>query len=111
MLGKRELYQQIDLLRIDPALMTRLDGRPRKAAAAENLSPLHGEVDLGTARIAGDRLELRAEHVVEDRRELVCVVTDAIGADHRLLPARILQGRHARRMPGDADADLVVGAA
>ena len=83
-LGERELHQQVEALVAHPVLMRGLDGRPWEAATAEHLAALHRDVDLGAAGIAGDHLELGAEHVVEDRGELIGVVGGAAGADDEL---------------------------
>src|SRR5205823_5798937 len=84
---------------------------PRPAAAALHLAALHGEADFVAARIAGDDLHLGAEHAVDDTRKLVGVGRGAGAADDQLPRQQILEPGDAAGAPGDADADLVVGAA
>src|SRR5262249_29619906 len=100
-----------DRLVVDPALVGRQHARPRPAAASLHLAALHGERDIVAAGIAGHDLELGAEHAVDDARELVGVGGLAGAADDQFLRHDVFQLGDAARLPGDADADLVVGAA
>src|SRR5258705_8810937 len=91
--------------------MRRLHARPRPAAAALHLAALHGEAALVAARIAGDDLHLGAKDAVDDPRALIGVGRGAGAADDQLAGHQVLEPRDAAGAPGDADADLVVGAA
>ncbi len=84
-LCERQLHQDVDRLVVDPALVRRQHARPRPAAAALHLAALHRQRDVVAARIAGDDLELGAEHAVEDARELIGVGRRAGAADDQLL--------------------------
>ena len=111
MLVEGELRQDGDRLVVEPALVRRQHARPRPAAASLHLAALHGHRDVVAAGIAGDDLELGAEHAVENAWELVGVGGLAGAADDQLLREHVFQLGDAAALPGDADADLVVGAA
>ena len=108
---ERELRQHGDRLVVDPAFVCRQDARPRPAAASLHFAALHGHRNVVAAGIAGDDLELGPEHAVEDAGELVGVGGLAGAAHDQLLREHVFQLGDAAALPGDADADLVVGAA
>src|ERR1700738_948456 len=91
--------------------MQALDARPGPAATTFHLAALHRQIDVVAARIAGDDLESGAEHRIGDLGELIRIRARSGRADDQLAPQRVREGRDAARVPGDADADLVVGAA
>jgi len=111
MLRQRHLRQNDDLLARDPVGPCRHHARQRPAAAALNLAAFEREADVIAAGIAGDDLELGAEHGVEHRGELIGVVTGAGRADGERLRQHILEFADAGGSQRDADADLVIGAA
>jgi hypothetical protein len=87
------------------------DARPRPAATTLDLAAFHGERDVIAAGIAADDLELGAENTVENARKLIGIGSLAGATDDELLFERIFKLGDAARLPGDADAHLVVGAA
>src|SRR5215216_910144 len=109
MLRQSHLEQDVDLLLVEPGLVRRLHGGPRPAAAALHLAALHGKVDVVTAGVAGYDLEFGAEHAVGYFGKLKRIGRGAAGADDQLLREHVLPFGDAGRVPGDADADLVVG--
>ena len=111
MLVERKLDQDGELLVVEPSLVRRLHARPRPAAAALHLAALHREPDLVAARIAGDDFILVPSTPLSDLRELVGVGRAAGAADDQLLGQQVLELGDAAGVPGDADADFVVGAA
>src|SRR5262249_38363373 len=111
MLTQRVLHQQADLFLFYPPPAGRLHGRPRNAAASLRFATLHREIDFVTSRIAGYHLELGAEHVVEQRGILIRIVGHSAGADHELSLLSILERLDAGGVPGDANTDLIIGAA
>src|SRR5262249_14951257 len=112
MLLERELHQDGDLVVGHPGLAGGLYARPRPAAATVDLAPLHREVDVIAARIAGDDLHPGAEHAVDDAGELVGVGGGAGAAHGQFVGQEIFKpGDLGASVPHDADAHLVVGAA
>src|ERR1051326_1366199 len=111
MFVEAELDQNGKLLVVDPFLVRGLDARPRPAAAALHLAALHRKPDLVAARIAGDDLHLGAEYAVDDARKLIGVRRGAGAADDQLALLQVLELGDAGGAPGDAERDLVVGAA
>ena len=103
-----ELHQHVDLRQ--PVLLA-LQARPRPAAAAVDLAALHGEVDVVAARIAGDELDLGAEHVAQDQREGVRIGADRAAAEAELALEHVVPGLDRRGLPGGADAGLAGDAA
>ena len=81
--------------------------RPRPAAAAVHLLPLHREQDARPVLVAGDDLEFGAEQIVERMRSELGVGARG-GADDQLLLHRLPYRLDARRVPGHADMDLAV---
>ena len=67
---------------------------------------LHGEVDVVAARIAGDELDLGAEHVAQDQREGVRIGADRAAAEAELALEHVVPGFDRRGLPGGADAGL-----
>src|SRR5436853_7538969 len=91
--------------------MSSLDAIACPAAASLNLATRHVEIDVVTARIAGDDLESGVEHRIGNLGKLKGVGGRAAGADHKLAIEHVLVSRDAMGVPGDADAHLVVGRA
>src|SRR5262245_1379426 len=73
MLFQRPLRQHLHLSLLDPARIERLERRPVGGTVAVDLAALHGRMNFWRALIAGDDLELVAEHVVGQNREIDCV--------------------------------------
>jgi hypothetical protein len=67
-----------------------------------HLAPLHRQRDGGRRRIAGDKLELCSEDIVQERRHRFGVVRPA-AADDQLLLLQIFKRFDGGRVPGDAD--------
>ena len=103
-----ELHQHVDLRQ--PVLLA-LEARPRPAAAAVDLAALHREIDVVAARIAGDELDLGAEHVAQDQRERVGIGADRAAAEAELALEHVVPGLDRRGLPGGADAGLAGDAA
>ena len=76
----------------------------KPAAAALDLAALHREIDLVAALVAGDDLHLRAEQLVQHRRQGFHMRAHARAADGELPVEHVLPGLDLDVVPGDADA-------
>ena len=111
MLVERHLHEHGDRSVVEPSFMGREHARPRPAAAALDLAPLHGQSDVVAAGIAANDLELGAEDAVEDARKLIGIGGLPRAADDQLVLEHICKLADTARFPRDADAHLIVGAA
>ena len=104
---ERESDQQVELLVAQPVRPRALDAVPRPAAATVDLAAFHGEVDLRAARIAGDELDLGAEHRAQEHREIVEVRARPFAAERERFCQHVVPGLHRIGVPSRAQAHIV----
>src|SRR5262249_61632388 len=106
-----DLGQDEDLLLGEPLRTGRLPRGPRVRAAAADLAPLHGQIDVVAAWVAGDDLKLGADKLIERVRIKIGAAGDAGRADHELALHHVLDGADSGRVPRIDDVGRVGGVA
>src|SRR5215475_10208795 len=101
---QREHGDEVDLLVAKPIGARTLDAVPRPAAAAVYLAALDREVHLVAAGIAADELDLGAEQILQQAREIVGLGARAFAGEREPLCHRVLPGPDPARVPGGAQA-------
>src|SRR5262249_11405004 len=81
-----------------------LDAVPRPAAAAVYFAALDREVHLVAAGIAADQLNLGAEQILQQPREIVGLGARALAGERERLCHRVRPGPDPARVPGGAQA-------
>src|SRR6266511_3432167 len=111
MLVEGQLHQDVDLFFIQPGLVSCDDARPRPAASPHHFAAFHCQVDVITAGIAGDDLELGMQRGIENLGKLIGISGWTRSPDCQLFVHDVLKLGDAARVPGDTDADFIVHAA